>query len=373
VGKIYKIEDYSQESGRAGRDGNPSEALVFSYISKEASKKREPIISTTPIPTNVEVLDIKDYLSGAFCRRIVLDFVLDGRRDRSSCEAGEEFCDICSKRFSTTTTTTTNISSRGISPASLSFSSSPTISSAILLPPSNPSNLTKLARDSELIRLRIGLSESFESFIAKELRTSYTTLVERGCFICFLNDEKSRFHEPWYKCPLISKGAEDFTLYKEAKIVEDNLRQSSTILGFQPYAGCIDCFFPQDICSAWELIEGEGKAWKKVAACRARGLLLPTFLSFLLLSDSESTQTNSLRLVQLFFRQREKKELDLKIGLKGYKSSYNALWKFLRRRRIFSGLEASELAFLFSLIWAASDKDYDIVEIPEFIEEALNR
>ncbi|KAK1837415.1 hypothetical protein CCHR01_19963, partial [Colletotrichum chrysophilum] len=62
AGMPRRLRDFVQESGRAGRDGQPSR--------------------------------------GEVCRRIVLDEVMDGRVDRSGCEEGEEACDICQQRAS---------------------------------------------------------------------------------------------------------------------------------------------------------------------------------------------------------------------------------------------------------------------------------
>jgi hypothetical protein len=39
-------------------------------------------------------------MSGRTCRRVVLDYTMDGRTDRLSCEVDEEPCDVCQARES---------------------------------------------------------------------------------------------------------------------------------------------------------------------------------------------------------------------------------------------------------------------------------
>ena len=87
VDRPTTMEDYAQQSGRAGRDGQRSEAIVLRMD-----------MGTQQWENRVLVRDggtAEDYVSGQTCRRVVLDSVMDGRMDRSSCEAGEEPCDVC--------------------------------------------------------------------------------------------------------------------------------------------------------------------------------------------------------------------------------------------------------------------------------------
>jgi superfamily II DNA/RNA helicase len=85
------ILDYAQESGRAGRDGLPSEAII---IGQEGDGR-----ACDDKQTEAEQQLVRLYVEGeestTRCRRRVLDAYLDGREGREGCEEGEERCDVC--------------------------------------------------------------------------------------------------------------------------------------------------------------------------------------------------------------------------------------------------------------------------------------
>jgi superfamily II DNA helicase RecQ len=108
VGPIYDIENYGQESGRAGRDGMPSEAMVIASPGQQQmlqqqhrQRQREPTRSTAIITDEdrdrVQRFKAERFVSGISCRRVWLDQELDGRTDRTGCEQGEEKCDVCAE------------------------------------------------------------------------------------------------------------------------------------------------------------------------------------------------------------------------------------------------------------------------------------
>jgi hypothetical protein len=102
------MRNYGQESGRAGRDQQPSEAIIMvgagrqeALQSHHAQLRREPIIHRAIITDidkkRVEREKVDRFISGAQCRRIDLDREMDSRIDRIQCKKGKEQCNICQK------------------------------------------------------------------------------------------------------------------------------------------------------------------------------------------------------------------------------------------------------------------------------------
>lgn len=73
-------KEYAQSSGRAGRDGQPSRAVLI--------RGRRP-------PRNEQV---RAYIDTQQCRRMVLDQFLDGDQGRNRCQKDERPCDLCQQR-----------------------------------------------------------------------------------------------------------------------------------------------------------------------------------------------------------------------------------------------------------------------------------
>lgn len=92
AGAPSKLRDYAQESGRAGRDRQASEAIIVQRCFKHV-----PSCHSSRSWTRSEGEDIDEFVGGYHCRRVIMDHVMDGRIDRIGCEEGEEACDICQK------------------------------------------------------------------------------------------------------------------------------------------------------------------------------------------------------------------------------------------------------------------------------------
>ncbi|XP_022163480.1 uncharacterized protein LOC111028984 [Myzus persicae] len=90
VGGINKLDDFGQQSGRAGRDGiTASESIVLR--AQRVNQQGQPYM----VRTGGEEPEMLEYLEGRRCRRAVLDADMDGDITRTSCRAGEQFCDVC--------------------------------------------------------------------------------------------------------------------------------------------------------------------------------------------------------------------------------------------------------------------------------------
>ncbi|EXK24243.1 hypothetical protein FOMG_19020 [Fusarium oxysporum f. sp. melonis 26406] len=80
------MADYAKQSGRAGRDGQQSEAIVIRLDMQGSSRMPQPLIS--------EHAATDSYNSSDVCRHVLLDSVMDGRKDRESFEEQEELFDV---------------------------------------------------------------------------------------------------------------------------------------------------------------------------------------------------------------------------------------------------------------------------------------
>jgi superfamily II DNA helicase RecQ len=88
AGAPRRLRDYAQESGRAGRDGLRSTAVVVwagQAVRKEGDKQEEKWLDE----------GMEAFVQGSGCRRAVLDSVIDGFEREGGCEEGEESCDVC--------------------------------------------------------------------------------------------------------------------------------------------------------------------------------------------------------------------------------------------------------------------------------------
>ncbi|PVH90688.1 P-loop containing nucleoside triphosphate hydrolase protein [Periconia macrospinosa] len=89
VGAVRKVRHYAQESGRAGRDGQASEAIIMRGF--RVSRRG---ITAVPFPKDAEE-EMVELIGGDGCIREVLDQAMDGREDRRGCGQGEERCQRC--------------------------------------------------------------------------------------------------------------------------------------------------------------------------------------------------------------------------------------------------------------------------------------
>ncbi len=237
-----KLRLYSQESGRAGRDGRPAEALL---LGTNFSSDNSQIDS-----------DLIDYSRSIHCRRIILDRVLDGREDRSECGESEEPCDICSNRaFNPQVLAENRVPSSIESPPSTET------------PPIEFRMIEKQQEGNQQIRLQEIRSIIFDLTLL-ELKLVQTF---QECFICSRKLEK---------CSCQARDREK-SLKKGVEIEKS--------LQFDRYSGCYRCYLPYQLCPRFERVGSQYRMNGAVQACRYPEILRD-FLAGAILRRDEGLQ-----------------------------------------------------------------------------------
>jgi superfamily II DNA helicase RecQ len=104
AGAPRRLRDYAQESGRAGRDGLISEAVIIHRIQEQDMGRQGPGQGQRVKKKSNQGKDKEEqggfdngmlaYMEVGQCRRVVMDRVMDGV-DRFECLDDEVACDVC--------------------------------------------------------------------------------------------------------------------------------------------------------------------------------------------------------------------------------------------------------------------------------------
>lgn len=235
-----EMADYAQQSGRAGRDGLRSEAIVIRVDSKDVPKRAWRFVA--------EDTATDDYISGRVCRRTVMDSVMDGRMNRDGCEEGEELCDICQARCEVVD--------------------------------------VDMSEDDEEIGMRVreldiqaargraigrGIKEQ------EEFREFQQRLRERcldGCIFCWSRGFEDRAHSGVECSRTLDMDQQRKAALEVAVEMHRFLRQDKVI---EKFGCCLGCFVPQELCDSWEedIVEG---GWQKIGGrkCQYEGVIVST-------------------------------------------------------------------------------------------------
>ena len=242
VGVPDRIRDYVQESGRAGRDGQPSIALAIRTFAAGARKLRlrERNLQSSMV----------DFLQGQQCRRISLDLAMDGRADRTSCQEEEMMCDVCMQAREDVgllerTVGESSPRQQGSQHERPSYKRKRAASQQenILLSTTlqehqsaqSQLNRERIARRAEISTSAIELSVLREKFVEWD---------RQKCLVCWArgSEQGGQLSNSWRDCQRHTQAAKEQ--------MERVLARIQTV-PMQRYSCCSFCLAPQAICHLW--------------------------------------------------------------------------------------------------------------------------
>ncbi len=250
AGMPRRMRDYAQESGRAGRDGCRSQAVVVCGPGGGSGENRK---SKTVGPEEA----VGEFTGGKWCRRVVLDRAMDGRLDRSGCEEGEEECDVCATRRW-----------------------EETIGEEMRIKEEEKKDEEEGRRIfSQQVR-----RERYEQWSARELKMQEAEEADRfrrrveewakGCPYCRVWGNEEHDHD-FEECGR----QEDEGWIRANGRAKDLQREVFDKKRMERFSGCFGCGMPQAICRAWKEEDGDEGRYVRVCEveCQRMGLLTRGF------------------------------------------------------------------------------------------------
>lgn len=251
-----RIGDYGQQSGRAGRDGLPSEAVILRPEQPRQVQPSDQIWADTKIDPSC-----REFLRWGQCRRVALDRALDGRQDRQACEDGEERCDFCQVS-----------SSSSISPLNGNTAG----------PTSGQEDIE--TRDLRLRQLTTSLVRDTVSRQARDdkteldmLKTVLISQLQEGCLFCrLLHNGEASDHIPLACIHIRESNRDDLkACFRHITFFQHYYNKKRIVA---KYGACFSCLVPQELCNTWE--EDLHGNWERVPGltCHYRGIIISAFI-----------------------------------------------------------------------------------------------
>ena len=261
VGIVRKMRHYAQESGRAGRDGLASEAIIMRGFRTD----RRGRVRVAGFKKEVEE-EMQAFISGEGCMRVVMDRSMDGRVDRVGCEDGEEACQRCQAQRAITDVEEV-VEELGVE-----------AEEGVEVQESTPGQLD-IQNEVERIEFQQQLSTRKARAVQLVASQSKEALeVERlvelmeewklGCQRCRAFGEPGEGHEIG-DC----SGKETEAIQQGVALFEEKVQWAR-------FSGCFECGLPQDICNRFEANINQGGWDKRVdGECQYAGVLVKAVFS----------------------------------------------------------------------------------------------
>jgi superfamily II DNA helicase RecQ len=269
----WTMLDYAQESGRAGRDGLQSEAIIIGQAGEERVAQDKQ--------TSDEQALVKRYTEGEGetrqCRRVVLGEYLDGRTDRTGCEAGEETCDVC-RRMGEEIQESEDIEEME------DEAGEDEVEQGEIEQDEEGEGDDQTHTDRHSNEAEAEAEEARRVFRQQERmrqgpRERYIEQQQRECSeIEWLQQQLARWKDRCGVCEAAGdeqSGHDVRTCWrKESDTAKEMVDQVEKRIQFEKWSGCYWCGVPQEICNRWE-DNGQGRyQMVKGGECQYRGVLI---------------------------------------------------------------------------------------------------
>jgi RecQ family ATP-dependent DNA helicase len=244
VGMPRRLRDYVQESGRAGRDGGVSKAIVVCGRIRSRSGAEE---SEGGRQGWEDV--VVEYIEGKRCRRAVLDEVMDGWIGRLGCAEAEESCDVC-KRMA---------GRMGSAEGEAEQAEDVEVED----------EFRRQQRQGRFERWMIekeAMDEGEEVEAFREQLASWAGC----CVVCRLGGAEEDCHE-MDECP--RQDEEKWaTIELGIRRIEEEIFKRRRL---ERFSGCFQCGLPQAICERWVVADEDGGRFTQVRGgrCQYQGLI----------------------------------------------------------------------------------------------------
>jgi len=245
AGPPRKLRDYAQESGRAGRDGLPSEAIIV------CSSKQGPARDRSWI--SPKAIDMPEFITSDGCRRVIMDRVIDGRDDRVRCEEGEEMCDVCCEDrqiMEDLAAGPWDDDEDGFNDSGIAIDSSQVSnSSPWQTKPQLQDRFDRQQHNRRWQRTQLGNQQREEAIEVSEFRQQLEQWVHR-CPLCHLGGRENQQHK-----------LADCQHPEIDRVLEGVAAMTTEIQSkkrFAPMSCCYTCGVPQVICDRWKQQEEQG-------------------------------------------------------------------------------------------------------------------
>jgi superfamily II DNA helicase RecQ len=257
IGQIRTLRELVQQSGRAGRDGAPSKAVIIRGATYGPNGRR----LTRGRFTDVEA-DMHEIIEGEGCMRVVIDREMDGNTARRGCKKGEEACCRCQGQE--------------------------------LLEEEDEVVVGKPGDDSSVDVEELAYRDEFERRLAgrRSLSCQEMALQSRE----HLEVERlGEMLEEWRGCCQWCRvnewaGAKQHQLadcvQEQADGVREGVREMMKRIRWEKYSCCFKCGVPQSMCASYR--ERPDAGWDKIAGaqCQFAGVLIASVISIWVAAES---------------------------------------------------------------------------------------